>query len=83
MLYVVCDSVYCVVGFVGLHNGDRCAENEATPISYSTSSSLASDDDGSALEVAKEGMKNFAKSLSLSLEAEESGSNGEVEMPEL
>ena len=61
----------------------RCIKKEATPVSYSTSSSSASEDDGSAFEAADEGMGNLSNNLSLSLEVEESGSSAEVEMPEL
>ena len=64
-----------------LQKRHRCLENEATPVSDSISASSASDH-GSAFEAVEEGTENFPNSPSLSLEAEVSGSNGDVHIPE-
>jgi len=63
-----------------LRKRQRSVENKVAPISDSSS---ASDDKGSAFEEADEGTENSASSPSVSLEAEVSGSSGDVDMPEL
>ncbi|KAJ8428908.1 hypothetical protein Cgig2_011650 [Carnegiea gigantea] len=65
---------------IELQKHRRTVANESSPVSDSSS---ASDEEGSAFEEEDEGTDNSASSSSLSLEAEVSGSSGNVDMTEL